>query len=91
MKARIIDALKAELTARGFAPHCTAPNETMSLDDDYLSGIELADLFDTMIARREKVFRSSDVVGADVAKKSFDDVVLVIDSIKAVIGRLTLP
>ena len=40
---------------------------------------------------KEKIFRSSEVVGTDIAKTGFDDVVLVIDAIKAVIGKLALP
>jgi hypothetical protein len=63
----------------------------MVLDDAYLAAVDLSELFDTMIARREKVFRSSDVVGATVAKQSYDDVVLAIDAIKAVVSQLSLP
>lgn len=91
MNSRIFDALKAELLARGFRRDGAAPSNTMTLDDEYLLAVELGDLFDTMVARREKIFRSGEVVGADAAKNGFDDVVLVIDAIKAVIGKLALP
>lgn len=91
MNALILDDLKAELMARGFSPGGTAPNDTMSVDDGYLADIELADLFDTMITRREKVARSIEVVGVDAARASFDDVVAVVDAIKAVMAKLVLP
>ncbi len=91
MNKRIREELRRELLARGFTADGTSPNNTMVVDDEFLEGIEIAALFDTMIARREKVFRSGDVVGPDIAKKSYDDVVLAIDAIRAVIGKLSLP
>lgn len=91
MNARLLAELKRELGARGFATDGTAPNGSITFDDAYLSAIELGELLDTMIARREKVFRSTDVVGADIARKNYDDVVCAIGAIKAVISRLTLP
>jgi len=91
MNDRILTALKDELVARGFELDGSAPNDTMSLDDAYLSELDLGDLLETMIARREKILRSTDVVGADAAKKSFDEVVLAIGAIKAVLSKLVLP
>jgi hypothetical protein len=88
MNSRIISELKKEILARGFRSDGAAPNGTMVLDEGYLAGVDLADLLDTMVSRREKIFRSSEVVGADVARQSYDDVVLVIDAIKSVVGRL---
>jgi hypothetical protein len=61
----------------------------MAFDEAYLDDTELSDLLETMVARREKVIRSHSVVGPDIAKQSYDDVVLVIDAIKAVMKNLT--
>jgi hypothetical protein len=91
MNGHLITELKRELAARGFSPDGSAPNGSMTFDDAYLASVEIAELFDTMVARREKVFRSTDVVGADIARNNFDDVNLAIDAIKAVISRLTFP
>jgi hypothetical protein len=90
MKDSIRDELKKELIARGFSPSLDSPNDTMGLSESYLNTVEIAALLDIMVARREKIYRSVDVVGPDAAKKSYDDVVLVIEAVKAVIGRLSL-
>lgn len=45
----------------------------------------LGELLDMMIARREKVFRSVDVVGREAATASYDDAVLMVDALKAVL------
>jgi hypothetical protein len=87
MNASIRDDLKRELLLRGFDGGLASPQGTMVLDDIFLGEVEIADLLDTMVARREKVFRSVEVVGAEAAKRSYDDVVLTIEAIKAVIGR----
>lgn len=96
----IRDELKKELLARGFTiapPSPTDPTEgfvspkdTMVLGDAYATALDLAELLDQMVSRREKLFRSADVVGPDIAKQGYDDVVFVIDAIKAVIARLSL-
>jgi hypothetical protein len=91
MNTRVRDELRRELLSRGFAAGGTSPNNTMVIDDAFLDGIEITSLFETMVARREKVFRSGDVVGLDVATKTYDDVVLAIDAIKVVIAKLLLP
>lgn len=100
MSPSIRDELKKELLARGFTiapPSATdptegfaSPNDTMTLCDAYATALDLAELLDQMVSRREKVFRSVDVLGADIAKKCYDDVVIVIAAIKAVIARLSL-
>jgi hypothetical protein len=91
MKKNIREELWRELLARGFAVNGASPNDTMIIDEAFLDAIEIAAIFETMVARREKVFHSGGVVGLDIAKKSYDDVVLVVDAIKAVIGRMLLP
>jgi hypothetical protein len=91
MNRRTLNELAEELASRSFRADGTSPNGTMTLDEEYLLSVDLVDLFDTVVARREKVFRSADVVGTDAAKHSFDDVVLAIEAIKAVIRKLELP
>ena len=86
----IRDDLRTELLARGFSAGLEAPNATMVLDDSYSTAADLADLLEVMVARREKIFRSVDVVGQATARRSYDDVVLVIEAIKAVIAKLSL-
>ena len=90
MNIALRDCLQKELALRGFSSRGEAPNCTMAIDDAYLDDTELGELLETMVARREKVIRSQNVVGPDVAKQSYDDVVLVIDAIKAVMKSLTL-
>jgi hypothetical protein len=89
MKTALRDELRQELVSRGYTSAGESPDGTMALEDAYLDKVELGDLLEAMVARREKVFRSQGVVGPDAAKRSYDDVVLAIDAIKAVIGRLT--
>lgn len=84
-------ALNAELQKRGFTTDLEAPNGTIGLTESYSTTTDLADLLDLMVTRREKIFRSVEVVGPDAAKKSYNDVLLVIEAVKAVIARLSLP
>ena len=81
--------LRTQLISRGFSRDGQAPNGTMSLDDAYLDGTDIGELLDQLVARREKVFRSSSVVGEDVAKRTYDDVVSAIEAIKAVLKTMT--
>lgn len=90
MNRAIKDVLWRELTARGFRADGTSPNDTIRLDQQYLDDIELAELFETMVCRREKVFGSSAVVGHDVSRRSYDDVVLAIEAIRVAL-RCFLP
>ena len=89
MSPEIKRELWRELVNRGFTTSGAAPNDTMGFDETFLDGVEIGDLFDTLVSRREKIFRSVDVVGQDVAKRSYDDVVIAIESIKCVIRRLS--
>lgn len=90
MKPEIAHAIARELVSRGYTTDGTAPNGTMSLDEPYMRSVSLGDLLDQLVARREKIFRSVEVVGQDAASKSYDDVVVAIDVVKAVVSRLDL-
>jgi hypothetical protein len=88
MKSALRDDLKCELEGRGFRPDGSSPNSTVVLDDAYLDDVDIAELLEIMVARREKIFQSPPVVGLEAAKASYADVVLVIEALKTVIGRL---
>jgi hypothetical protein len=90
MSLSIREQLWNELRLRGFSQDGESPHGTIGLTDSYSTGAELADLLELMVARREKIFRSVDAVGQTAARDSYDDVVLVIEAVKAVIGRLSL-
>ena len=91
MNAATLDALRRELVARGFDQELSSPKGTMVFDESYLRAIALADLLETLVARREKVFGSVGAVGQETARESYDDVVRAIEATKAVIGLLTMP
>ena len=90
-ETEIAGELRRELVARGFSEQLESPHRTMVLADIYETAKDLADLLDVMVARREKIFASVAVVGEVAAKNSYDDVLLVVDAVKAVIGCMTLP
>lgn len=89
MTGAIAAAVMGELRSRGYATDGTAPNDTMDLNEDYMRSVELGDLLDLLVSRREKIFRSVDVVGRDIANKSYDDVVIAVDAVKSVIARVS--
>lgn len=91
MNAHVAAEIMRELVSRGYAPDGNAPNGTMELGESYIRSVELGELFDMLVARREKVFRSTEVVGPDPARKSYDDVVIAVDALKTVISRLVPP
>ncbi len=82
--------LRKELIAQGFSDELEAPHGSMGMVEDYATAEQLAELLDTLVARREKIFRSVPVVGETAARNSYDDVVLAINAVKALIGRLKL-
>ena len=87
MNLHLCEQLRGELVARGYSPNGEAPNRTMSLDYDYLASTDPIDLMDQLISRREKIFKSGNVVGLESAKLSYEDVIIAIDALKAVISR----
>lgn len=89
MTGAIAAAVMSELRSRGYATDGTAPNGTMDLNEEYMRSVELGDLLDLLVSRREKIFRSVDVVGRDIANKSYDDVVIAVDAVKSVIARVS--
>lgn len=91
MSPALVAELKRELAARGYTPDGTAPNGSMWLDDAFLAAVDVGELFDVVIRRRERLFRSTEVVGPELARQHYDDVVVAVDALKAIVSRLTLP
>jgi hypothetical protein len=82
-------ALLKELAARGYRDDGSSPFRSIVLDYDELAEVELGELLEQMVARREKIFRSLDTVGKDVAMQNYEDAQRAIDAMKAVIKKQT--
>ena len=90
MNRELCTELKRELHARGFTEALMAPHESVFFSDEYLSDIEIADLVEIMVSKRDKAFFSIAAIGRAAAEMVYDDTVLVIEAVKAVIGRMSL-
>lgn len=71
--------------SRGYREDGMAPNASMWINDELTDRVTLAELLELMVARREKIIRDTAVVGRDVAKRSYDDVVAAVEAIKSAI------
>lgn len=81
--------LLKELAARGYRDDGSSPYRSIVLDYDELADVELGELLEQVVARREKIFRSVDAVGKEVAMQNYEDAQRAIDAMKAVIKKLT--
>jgi hypothetical protein len=81
--------LLKELAARGYRDDGSSPFRSIVLDYDELAEVEIGELLEQMVARREKIVRSVDSVGKDIAMQNYEDAQRAIDSMKAVIKRQT--
>ena len=81
--------LLKELAARGYREDGSSPYRSIVMDYGELVEIELGELLEQMVARREKIFRSLDTVGKDVAMQNYEDAQRAIDAMKVVIKKLT--
>ncbi len=81
--------LLQQLAARGYRDDGSSPFRSIVLDYDELAETELGELLEQMVGRREKIFRSIDTVGKDVAMQNYEDAQCAIDAMKAVIKKLT--
>lgn len=80
--------LLAELARRGYRDGAS-PHGTIVLDLAELGELDLGEFLDLMVTRREKISRSVDTLGKDKAHQNFDDAEKAIESVKAVIKKLT--
>ncbi len=81
--------LLKELAARGYRDDGSSPFRSIVLDYDELSEVEIGELLEQMVGRRDKIFRAIEALGRDVAMQSYEDAQRAIDAMKAVIKRLT--
>ncbi|HEY5926254.1 MAG TPA: hypothetical protein VIV11_31430 [Kofleriaceae bacterium] len=81
--------LLKELAARGYREDGSSPFRSIVMDYGELAETELGELLEQMVARREKIFRSLEAVGKDVAMQHYEDAQRAIDAMKAVIKKLT--
>jgi hypothetical protein len=91
MNASIVQVLQKGLASRGFTPGGISPNDTMTLDKEYLERVDLGELLEMLVARREKVFHSGGVIGQEVSQKGYDDVVLAIEAVRAALQYFLPP
>jgi hypothetical protein len=81
--------LLKELAARGYRDDGSSPYRSIVLDYDELAETDIGELLEQMVARRDKIFRSLESVGKDVAMQHYEDAQRAIDAMKAVIKRQT--
>ena len=81
--------LLKELASRGYRDDGSSPFRSIVLDYSELLEIEIGELLEQMVARREKIFRVVDTMGKDVAMQNYEDAQRAIDAMKAVIKRAT--
>lgn len=82
MKEQTVQEFRLALKRRGFADDGQAPNRTITLTQEFLIEKDLLELYDMLVTRREKVFRSTGVVGAEASRQAFDDVVIAIEALQ---------
>jgi hypothetical protein len=51
--------------------------------------VDLGELLDIMVTRREKIFGSVSVVGQEIARQNYEDAVASVEAVEAVIARFT--
>ena len=81
--------LLKELAARGYRDDGSSPYRSIVLDYDELPDTDLGELLDQMVVRREKIFRSLDVLGKEMAMQHYEDAERAIEAMKAVLKKLT--
>jgi hypothetical protein len=81
--------LLKELAARGYRDDGSSPFRSIVIDYGELAEIEIGELLEQMVERRERIMRSVETVGKDVAMQNYADAQRAIDAMKAVIKQLT--
>jgi hypothetical protein len=81
--------LLKELASRGYRDDGSSPFRSIVLDYEELAEVELGELLEQMVARREKIFRAVDTMGKDAAMQNYEDAQRAIEAMKAVIKRHT--
>lgn len=81
--------LLKELAARGYRDDGSSLFRSIVLDYEELAEVEIGELLEQMVARREKIFRSMEALGRDAAMQSYEDAQRAIEAMKVVIKKLT--
>lgn len=89
MSPRVQALLRAELARRGYRESGASPYGSIVLDYDELAELDLGEMLDLMVARRERVVRAVDALGKEKATEHFEDAEAAIQAIKDVIKRLS--
>jgi hypothetical protein len=87
---RVVALLRAELARRGYRDTGASPYGSIVLDYDELAELELGEMLDLMVSRRERIVRSVDALGKEKATEHFEDAEAAIQALKDVIKRLSV-
>lgn len=90
MTARVVSLLRAELARRGYRDTGASPYGSIVLDYDELAELDLGEILDMMVSRRERIVRSVDAIGKEKATQHFEDAEAAILAIKDVIKKLSV-
>jgi hypothetical protein len=88
MRRDIRDAVTRELQARGFSADLLGPSRSLAFSPEYLETETLAGLYDLVVSRREKMFRGVPELGQEIARAAYDDAVIAVQAVGAVISQL---
>jgi hypothetical protein len=87
---RVQALLRAELARRGYRESGASPYGSIVLDYDELAELDLGEMLDLMVARRERVVRAVEVMGKEKATEHYEDAEAAIQAIKDVIKKLSV-
>ena len=90
MSPRVQQLLRAELARRGYRENGASPHGSIVLDYDELGELDLGEILDLMVSRRERVVRSLDSLGKDNATAHYEDAEAAIQAVKDVIRKVSL-
>jgi hypothetical protein len=86
---RVVALLRAELARRGYRDTGASPYGSIVLDYEELAELDLGEILDLMVSRRERVVRSVDAIGKEKATQHFEDAEAAIQAIKDVIKKVS--
>lgn len=88
MRTKLVEDLFSRLEARGFTSVGLAPNETMGLTRDLVANDSLANLFDRMVSRREKLAALFATQDRETTRKAYDDVCKIVEVLRLIVDEL---
>jgi hypothetical protein len=87
MNETLILEILAELKGRGCSDEGRAPNGTMTMSNQFLRTVEIDELIDLVIRRREKIAHNFGEFDDEDARAAYDDVRLIVEAVEAVIRK----